>query len=86
MKEEMDSPMKNQVWVPVDPPPKEVTIHRNRWVLKIKKDVTGKILKYKARLVAKGCSQKEGIDFTKTFSPVVRLSSIRLLLHIANLN
>jgi hypothetical protein len=55
----------------------------SKWVLKKKLNVEGKVEKYKARLVAKGYSQVEGIDFGEIFSPVAKLTSIRLLLFVA---
>ena len=39
--------------------------------------------KYKARLVVKGFSQKKGVNFKEIFSPVVKMSSIRVVLRIA---
>ncbi|GAA5907899.1 hypothetical protein JCM5296_006127 [Sporobolomyces johnsonii] len=39
-----------------------------KWVLLIKRDTDGRVIKYKARLVARGDMQVEGVDFDETFS------------------
>lgn len=72
----------NNAWTLVDKPDSKNVI-KNKWVFKIKRNDKNEIIKYKARLVAKGCSQKYGVDFNETFAPVVRQSTIRLLLSIA---
>lgn len=53
---------------------------RNKWVFKIKQHADGIIDRYKARLVAKGFDQVVGLDFIETFSPVIKLVTIRLAL------
>lgn len=51
-----------------------------RWVLKVKKDSSGNVIKHKTRLVAKGYAQRHGVDFDEVFVPVARMETVRLLL------
>ena len=61
----------NRTWslVPVYPSMKVVG---NRWVYRIKRCIDGSIERYKAHLVARGFTQQEGIDYSKTFSLVIK--------------
>jgi hypothetical protein len=78
--------MKNQTWDLV-PLPKGKNLVGCKWVYKTKYDVDGRLEKHKACLVAKGFSQKEGINYLKTFAPVACMDSIWMILSIvASLN
>ncbi|KAK2408198.1 hypothetical protein QL285_043729 [Trifolium repens] len=80
--DEMDSLESNKTWHLVDLPPGCKPIGC-KWILKKKLKPDGTVDKYKARLVAKGFRQRENIDFFDTFSPVTRITSIRVLISIA---
>ncbi|CAN1263351.1 Retrovirus-related Pol polyprotein from transposon TNT 1-94 [Linum perenne] len=82
MDSEFNALLDNNTWTlePYTPDKKPIG---NKWVYRIKKNADGTIARYKARLVAKGFHQQEGLDFTETFSPVIKPASIRLILSIA---
>ncbi|GAA5883512.1 hypothetical protein JCM1840_004243 [Sporobolomyces johnsonii] len=62
----------------VDLPPGRKAI-AVKWVLLIKRDSDGQIIKYKARLVARGDMQIDGVDYDETHSSTVRLTTVRLI-------
>jgi hypothetical protein len=82
MTEEYQSIIKNDVWEIV-PRPKTKDVVSSKWIYKIKHVVDGSIEKHKAKFVARGFSQKEGIDYEETFSPVARYTSIRTIIALA---
>ena len=54
-----------------------------RWVFKIEKDRWGKILKFKARWVVYGYKQQEGLDYTETFTSVIKSMSWKSMMDIS---
>ncbi|KAL9408899.1 hypothetical protein AB3S75_047312 [Citrus x aurantiifolia] len=81
MKEELQALHQNQTWVLLSRP-NNVNVIGSKWVYRIKYREDGTIDRYKARLVAKGFTQVLGVDFDETFSPVIKATTIHLILAI----
>ncbi|GJV73984.1 retrovirus-related pol polyprotein from transposon TNT 1-94 [Tanacetum coccineum] len=84
IKSEIDSILQNHTWELMDLPPGCKPLGY-KWIFKKKMKANGTIDKYKARLVIKGFRQCEGLDYFETYSPVTRITSIRMILAIATL-
>ncbi|RVW76570.1 Retrovirus-related Pol polyprotein from transposon RE1 [Vitis vinifera] len=82
MREEYDALLANETWK-LCPRPVDHNVVGNKWVYKVKQTSTGEVDIFKARLMALGFAQEEGIDFTETFSPVIKPSTVRVLLTLS---
>ena len=81
MNEEISALKENDTYEVVPLPPGQQLVG-GRWVYAVKTDQNGES-KYKARFVAKGYSQVQGVDYTETFAPTARFTSIRVLMQTA---
>jgi len=76
----MSSLLKNKTWELTTLPEGKKAL-QNKWVYRVKTEHDAS-KRFKARLVVKGFQQKKGIDYSEIFSPVVKLTTIRVVLGI----
>jgi histone deacetylase 1/2 len=82
MQAEFDALLSNDTWALVPRPP-SVNLVTGKWVFRHKLKSDGSLDRYKARWVLRGFTQRPGIDYDETFSPVVKPATIRTVLTLA---
>ncbi|KAE8708351.1 Detected protein of unknown function [Hibiscus syriacus] len=85
MNEEILALESNNTWSLV-PLPSNKTPIGSKWVYRIKYNSNGEVERFKARLVAKGYTQREGVDYVETFSPVAKMVTVRTVLALASIH
>jgi hypothetical protein len=80
---EITSLYKRQVFSEVMPTPRGIFPVGYKWVFVWKRNEQNEVVRYKARLVAQGFTQKPGIDYNETYSPVMNGITFRYLISLA---
>ena len=78
----MDSLTKRTVFGPVVPIPSGIKPVGFKWVFVRKRNEKNEIVRYKARLVSQSFSQRPGIDYEETYSPVMDVITFRYLVSL----
>ncbi|KAL5539008.1 hypothetical protein UlMin_044715 [Ulmus minor] len=79
MEEKLSALKWNNTWSLV-PYSNSMNVVGNKWVFEVKYNIDGSFQRCKSSLVAKGFHQTLGIDFSETFSPVIKAATVRVIL------
>jgi len=79
--EEIHALKANQTWTIEDSPPPNKPIS-SKWVYKVKYKLDGSVERYNAHLVIRGDYQAAGFDYTETFAPDIKMTSVRVFLSV----
>jgi hypothetical protein len=82
MEEEYEALQANHTWDLV-PRPHGANVVTGKWIFKLKLHADGSLERYKVRYVLQGFTQRLGVDYDETFSPVVKPATVRTVLTLA---
>jgi hypothetical protein len=82
MEEEYDALIANNTWELV-PRPVGSNVVTGKWIFKHKFNSDGTLKRYKARWVLRGFTQRPGINYDETFSPVIKSATVHTVLSLA---
>lgn len=82
MLEEFNALIKTSTWTLVSPLPSMIIVD-SKWVFRVKRKIVGSIDRYKAHLVAKDYHQHSGVDYSETYSLIIKPITIHVVLSLA---
>jgi hypothetical protein len=82
MREEYNALMNQNTWT-LAPRLVGANVVMDKWIFCHKFNIDGSLARYKACWVVRGFTQWQGVDYEETFSPVIKLATIRVILNLA---